>query len=223
MQSRGGVIRLWKIQTPSGDFARSRIWTLVGATILAISVGAVVGRLTAAPPPKPPTSVTIVRPTPAVVTALRDLNRLESAECHVERVIDLKDKQTRFFGLVSAEDAILLVAAGDAVAGVDLSKLKDGDVVVDSEKKKAVIHLPKPEILSARVDNDKTYVHARTTDTLAKRKENLESEARKEAEKSIVEAAKESGVLARAEKNAQRTVETLVRSLGYSEVTVDFR
>jgi hypothetical protein len=211
------------MNAPTGDFARSRVWTLVGATIVAISVGVVAGRLTAAPPPKPPPSVTIVRPTPAVVTALRDLNRLESAEAHVERVIDLKDKQTRFFGLVNAEDAILLVAAGDAVAGVDLAKLKDGDVIVDPEKKKAIIHLPKPEILSARVDNEKTYVHARTTDALAKRKENLESEARKEAEKSIIEAARESGVLARAEKNAQRTVESLVKSLGYSEVIVDFR
>lgn len=208
---------------PSGEFTRSRIWTLVGATILAISVGAVVGRLTAAPPPKPPASVTVIRPTPSVVTALRDLSRLESAECHVERVIDLKDKQTRLFGLVHAEDAILLIASGNAVAGIDLSKLKDGDVTVDPEKKKAVIHLPKPEILSARLDNDKTYVHARATDTLAKRKENLESEARKEAEKSIVEAARESGVLDRAQKNAHRTVESLVRSLGYSDITIDFR
>jgi hypothetical protein len=208
---------------PSSDLSRSRIWTLVGATILAITVGAVVGRMTAAPPPKPPTSVQVIRPTPSVVTALRDLSRLESAECHVERVIDLKDKQTRLFGLVQAQDAILLVAAGDAVAGVDLAKLKDGDVIADPEKKRVVIHLPKPEILSARLDNEKTYVHARATDTLAKRKENLESDARKEAEKSIVEAARESGVLERAQKNAHRTVESLVRSLGYTEITIDFR
>ncbi len=211
------------MNSPTSDPARSRLLTILGGAIIAIAVGAVIGRLTAAPPPKPPDSITVVRPTPSVVTALRDLARLESAECHVERVIDLKDKQTRWFGLVHAEDAILLVASGDAVAGVDLSKLKDGDVTVDPEKKRATIRLPKPEILSSRVDNDKTYVHARSTDVLAKRKETLETEARKEAEKSIVEAAKQSGLLDRAQKNAQKTVESLVRSLGYEQITIEFR
>lgn len=202
--------------------APPRVALIAGTVIVAVLVGVLVGRFTTRPAPTP-TSVTVIRPTPNVVTALRDLARLESAEAHVERVIDLKDKQTRLFGLLETEDAILLVASGDVTAGVDLAKLGDGDVSVDAEKKRATIRLPKPEILSSRLDNRNTYVHARTTDVLARRKENLESEARKEAERSIVEAAKESGLLDRAQKNAKRTVEAFVRSLGYSEVDVEFR
>ncbi len=41
-----------------------------------------------------------VRPTPSVITAVRDLARLETAEVHVEKVVDLTDRQSRFFGLI---------------------------------------------------------------------------------------------------------------------------
>jgi hypothetical protein len=77
--------------------------------------------------------------------------------------------------------------------------------------------------LSSRLDNERTYVHTRKTDTLAQRKEALETRARVEAERSIEEAAKKSGILERAGKNATRTVESLVRSLGYTDVTVTIK
>src|SRR5688572_5318956 len=51
-----------------------------------------------APPPKPPDSVVTVRPTNALLTAVRDLARLETTELHVEKVIDLSDRQSRLFG-----------------------------------------------------------------------------------------------------------------------------
>ena len=64
------------------------------AVLVAAGLGVVFGRCVAPPPPKAPADVMVVRPTPSVITALRDLARLESADCHVERVIDLKDHET---------------------------------------------------------------------------------------------------------------------------------
>ncbi|MBM4434817.1 MAG: hypothetical protein FJ028_06925 [Chloroflexi bacterium] len=55
---------------------------------------------------------TALRPSPSVVLAVRDLARLESVEYHVERVIDLRDRQSLLFGLVRTRDAILFVAVG---------------------------------------------------------------------------------------------------------------
>lgn len=167
-------------------------------------------------------ATTIVRPTPDVVVAVRDLARLESTAYHIERVIDLRDRQERLFGLVQAEDAILLVASGQVTAGVDLTRMRDGDVVVDPEAGTAEILLPAPEILSTRLDNDRTYVHARATDVMARRDETLETRARQEAERTLEEAAIEAGILARARWNAEQTVGTLVRSLGYDRVTIHF-
>lgn len=172
---------------------------------------------------EPPPEVIEVRPTPDVVVAVRDLARLESTSYHVERVIDLSSNQRRLFGLVQAEDTILLVAAADVTAGVDLAQIEDGDVVIEPERRRATLTLPPAEILSARLDNERTYVHQRETDLLARRREGLETRARREAERTLRESAIEAGILERAERNAAQTIETLVRSLGYDEVVVRFR
>jgi hypothetical protein len=58
---------------------------------------------------------------------------------------------------------------------------------------------------------------------LADRHENLESRARREAEKTLVESARQAGLLTRASDNARRTVEALVHSLGYDKVEVSVR
>jgi hypothetical protein len=174
-------------------------------------------------PPAPPTETTIVRPTPDVIVAMRDLARLESASFHMERVIDLRDRQERLFGLVQADDAILMVAAGDVVAGVDLTEMRDGDVVIDPDSHTATITLPPPRVLSTSLDNERTFVHTRSTDTMARRREDLETRARQEAERTIGQSAIEAGILDRARENAGRTIETLVRSLGYQRVEIRWR
>jgi len=161
-----------------------------------------------------------LRNRPHVVQAVRDLSRLEGASMHLERVIDLTDRQSRFFGLVQTEDAILLVAAVDVTAGVDLGKLKAEDVTADWETRSVRIVLPRPEVFSERLDSKRTYVHARTTGLLAKRDESLEGRARQEAERQAAQAAIDAGLLDRAGANASRAVEALARSLGYEKVEV---
>jgi len=162
------------------------------------------------------------KPLPDVITQVRELSRLEGVSYHVERVVDLKDQQQTLFGLVKAEDAILLVASGDVIAGVDLGQLKEGDVVVSPDRTTVTVHLPPAEVFSARLDSDRTYVHTRTTDMLAKRKESLETDARKAAESTLQRAAEDAGILKRAEESVGRTVRSLVRSLGFAKVEVDF-
>ncbi len=187
------------------------------AAFLGMGVGTVVYRMATA---KPHATTTVVRSTPDVVVAMRDLAELDSAEYHVERVIDLSDHQSHLFGLVQAQDGILLVAAGDIRAGVDLSLMRDGDVVVDPTRSSATLTLPPPRILSVHLDNRHTYVYSRTTDLLARRDENLETRARAEAERTLRAAAVEEGILVRAQKNAARTIAGLVRSLGYRQVRI---
>jgi hypothetical protein len=177
------------------------------------------------PPVVPPlsSSVTVVRATPDVLVAVRDLARLESASFHMERVIDLSEKQSKLWGMVNTEDAILLVAVAEVTGGIDLQKLTAADVVVDRARGSARITLPAPEILHAALDNDKTYVHSRKTGTLAERRENLETRARQEAERTLIESARQAGLLQRAADNGRRTVEALVHSLGYDQVEVTVR
>ena len=86
--------------------------------------------------------------------------------------------------------------------------------------KKAKVVLPAPKILQSRIDNEHTYVYSRNVDILAKRKETLESQARVQAEKELVKAATDAGILDRANRNASHTVEGLVRALGYEKVEI---
>ena len=196
-----------------------------------LGAGLLVGVLatkTCAPPSLPvipplSSSVTIVHPTPNVLLAVKDLARLESASFHMERVIDLTDKQSLLFGLVQSEDAILLVAVADVSAGVDLQQLQADDIAADAPAKRVTITLPAPEVFHAELDNSKTYVHTRRTGALANRKENLETRARQEAEHSLIEAALQAGLLNRASDNARRAVEGLARGLGYEHVEVKVR
>ena len=163
---------------------------------------------------------TSLRSTPSVVTAVRDLSRLETVEYHVERVIDLRDRQSLLFGLIRTQDAILFVAVGQVTAGVDLGELADTDVVAYPTRGVATVTLPPARVLSTRLDNERSWVFARTTDALARRNEDLETLARREAERTLEQAAIDGGILPRARANAERTVAALVRSLGFTTVTV---
>jgi len=214
---------------PGDAERRSLLPFLVGGAALCLGIGGglfLVKSCSVTPPPLLPpmtSSVTVVRPTPDVLVAVRDLARLESASFHMERVIDLSDKQSKLWGMINTEDAILLVAVAEVTAGIDLQKLTAADVTVDPARRSARIELPAPEVLHAALDNDKTYVHSRKTGTLADRHENLESRARKEAERTLIESARQAGLLTRASENARRTVEALVHSLGYDKVEVSVR
>jgi hypothetical protein len=205
---------------PEGDRAvrtsRRPVAWLLGVGLVLGGLGGWLGPRLLAAPSQP-------QALPDVITQVRELSRLEGVSFHVERVIDLKDKQQSMFGLVESEDAILLVASGDVVAGIDLGRLKPEDVAVSADRRSVTIKLPHAEIFSARLDNERTFVHTRKTDLLAQRKESLETEARQAAEKTLRSAAEEGGILKRADESVARTVRALVKSLGFETVKVDFR
>jgi hypothetical protein len=195
---------------------------LVGALTVIVSALAlyvVISRLSA----EPAASRTVVRPTGTILMAVRDMARLETNELHMEKVIDLTDKQSRFFGLIDTSDAILLIAAGDVTVGIDLAKLEEQDLVVDRQTGVARLTLPAPEILSTRLDEEHTYVYRRTTGLLAERNEHLESKARQEAVRAIGEAARDAGTMEKARKQAERQVQQLLEKLGITHATIGFR
>ena len=208
---------------PTKKKGRVLLWLAFGASLL--TLGAVLGVLSlrAWQRFEQRGSSTEIEASPSIISAVRDLARLEGAEFQIERVISLKDKQSRFFGLVQPEDALLLVASGTVVAGVDLSTLSESDFILDPVRRSATITLPSSTVFAARLDNQRTFVFKRDTDLLAERTESLETRARQEAEKSLAVAAEEGKIVDRSNASVRRTVETLVRSLRYRVVTVTFR
>jgi hypothetical protein len=200
------------------DPLRAPVPWLTAALIASALAAFFVGRRSAETVPSASSSVITVSPSPNVILAVRELARLETMDYHVERVIELADEQERLFGLVHAKDALLLVAAGDVVAGVDLTKLSDADFTVDWPSRRAHVRLPEPEIFAVTIDNARTHVVTRSTDTLATRREELEGHARREAETTMRQAALEAGVLPRAKTAAARAVAELLRGLGFTVI-----
>jgi hypothetical protein len=160
---------------------------------------------------------------PTVVKELRSLARLETAALHVEKVIEVKDHQTRAHGLLEGDDSILFVATGEVILGIDLAKLEDDDVRFDSASKTVFVTLPQPEILSTRFDEVHSYVHSRSTDLFAKRNEGLESIARRDAVEAFEKAARESTSMDRARDQADKQVRALGKAWGANAVVVRWK
>jgi hypothetical protein len=163
-----------------------------------------------------------VRSTPGVIMAIHDVAKLETTVFHVEKVVEVTDAQSRLWGLVKANDALLLVAVGDVVAGVDLAKVSAADVRTNEVSRTVSVRLPAPEIVTATLDEQATRVYRRSTELLAERNEQLEGEARRTAEVQMRKAAVDEGILDRARVGAESTVRALLRPLGYDHVEIDW-
>ncbi len=119
---------------------------------------------------------------------------------------------------LGVKEEIVLIAYGEVAAGFDLDKLGDGDLWVDGAR--VQLHLPAPEILYVRLDNERTHVVYYKKSWLIERDLGLEGAARLEAETKMTQAALESDVLARAGEYGRLFFENWFYSMGFTEVQV---
>jgi hypothetical protein len=153
---------------------------------------------------------------PVVVEGVQDLNRLATVRWTESVIITRESGGTRLDRLLSGE-RVLLVAAGNVEAGVDLADLARDDVRVKGEM--VTIRLPEPEILSVSLDEDETRVYDRDFGLLNIRPDDdLVEEARDVAVDRIEEAARDEDILNQAEHNAENGIRAFVTSLGFEEV-----
>jgi hypothetical protein len=159
-------------------------------------------------------TVTIDTSRPAVIDKVRALSKLETVHYQLEKVVT--GKSSGPLPDIFTSDKILLVAHGEVVGGVDLSKLQPDDVTVMSDT--VTIRMPEAEVLYSKLDNDKTYVYDRQTGIFTKPDPNLESQIRQAAEQEILKTAMEDGLLDKASTNAEDVIRTLLTGLGYTDV-----
>ena len=150
-----------------------------------------------------------------VFREVRSLSRLETASYSVEKIITAETGQGPFAFLFG--DRLILVARGQVIAGVDLEKMEDGDIIVTADGRVHVT-LPPAEILVVKLDNQKSYIYDRDTGPVGMNPA-LETEARVAAEDEILQAALEDGILDMAQQNAETYVLRLLLSLDFSDVT----
>jgi hypothetical protein len=175
----------------------------------------------------------IVTPTPviksgaAVIQRIQQLSRLETASYTVEQVIDVSQSSSvssipiiGSIGDAVAGDTLLLIAHGTVVAGVDLSTLDVGAVTIAPDGRSITLRIPPVQIFDSHLDSDKTRVYSRDRGLFAPDNKDLESQARLEAERQILQAACEDGVMARATDEAEKSLKQFLGLLDYDQVVV---
>ena len=150
-----------------------------------------------------------------IINQIRPLARLETIQYTVEKVITAEVGQNVLAPLIG--DKLLFVGHGYVIAGIDLSKIRSEDITIEDGI--LVIHLPKAEVFVAALDNDQSYVYDRETGLLTHGDINLETTARQAAEDQIRQAALKDGILEQAQTNAGIYLESLLKDLGYTEVS----
>lgn len=154
----------------------------------------------------------------AVVKEMQSLNRLETAQFTIEKIIDAGTSGNAFQDLLFG-DRLLFIAHGQVVAGFDLSKLTENDITISNTV--IEITLPQPEIFFVRLDSEQSRVYDRDQGLLTRGDKDLESAARLEAENTIRQAACESGILTEATDSGRKQLVTILRSFGFEEVTIN--
>ena len=214
-----------------GGCAATALYVALGALTVVVVLTLFWQQIVAAFVPNVPQQVVqlIATPTPTIrdwggaIQQMKNLNRLETQRFSIERVVEASTARGDALDLFLGE-RLLLIASGDVVAGVDLSKLTDRDVIVSPDGMSVTLTLPASEIFSARLNNERTRVYDRQTRLITQltggQDPNLETQARQEAERQILAAACENGIMQRAADEAKRSIEQFLRLLEFENVTV---
>jgi hypothetical protein len=186
----------------------------IGIVVLIIAVAFGIGRFVNYQDPEYDVNIS----SQTVIKQIRSLNRLETSSYTIEKIIDVGTSGGRIRQLLVG-DRILLIAHGNVIAGFDLQKVKEENIEISGKTLK--LTLPAPEILVTELDSDQTRVYDRQQGLLTKGDDNLESEARAEAEKVITDAACKGGILNEASKNARSQLTGLFKSVGFETVIIE--
>ena len=152
---------------------------------------------------------------PTVIRQIQSLQRLETVSYTMDKIIS-GEHDNPYLPRFLASDRLLLVVHGEVIAGVDLGKLQTSDVALSGRK--VFVHLPQAEVLVTRLDNEKTRVYSRDTGLFSSPDPNLETQVRQEAERQLLQAALQDGILKLADENARNSVQSILKGLGFKQI-----
>lgn len=164
---------------------------------------------------------------PALLESIQDMSRYEAASGNFQIVVDL-EKDTKYLPDAIKGTRVLYVGAGTVDSYVDLGKIAKDDVTVNEDRTTATLRLPHAALGKPALNPDRSYavskqrgIFDRITDLFSDNP-NDEQAVQKLAVRHIGDAAKESGLTARAEENTTSMLKGLLASLGFTTVTVTY-
>lgn len=173
-------------------------------------------------PTSTPTPTPTIPPTPIVTPGpIRDLGRLITADQDYQVWLIYEDKP-KWWPFPFWNNKIILFTVGWVEAGIDLNKLRDEDLKVFATN--VQITLPPPEIFGdPNLDLEQTVALEGSSFNPISMDWNEMISAQKDAETAILKKAGETKLLEKARQNAETKVELLLRRLGATDVTINWR
>jgi uncharacterized protein DUF4230 len=167
------------------------------------------------------------RSQPTLLLSIQDLSRFEAASGNFQEVIDVQ-KDRSYIPDIIFNERTLFVCVGSVDAYVDFSNIGKGDIVDSPDHKTVTISLPAPGLEKPNIDHDKSYIFATQEGLINKigdifsSNPNKENELYQLGEQRIAQAARDSGLADRAAANTREMLTQMLRSLGYTTITIKF-
>jgi Protein of unknown function (DUF4230) len=201
------------------DRTLSPLWRIGRAVaIVLVAVVALLWLVSKIPQRNPFATETTDRSQPALLQSVRDLSQYHAAEGDFQVIVDL-EHDVAWVPDIIAGSHTLFVARGAVSAYIDFDTLSDKALTVDTEKKTVQVRLPAPKLAKPNIDQENTYVYSQDRGVWDRVKSMFEPDDQREfyvlAQKKIGDAAKDTGLTKRAERNTRQMLTGLFASLGY--------
>ncbi|MFE9933117.1 DUF4230 domain-containing protein [Streptomyces sp. NPDC005533] len=164
---------------------------------------------------------------PALLKSIQDMDRYEAAVGNFQVVVDL-EKDAALLPDAIRGTRTLYVGSGTVGGYVDFGGLDERSVTVNGDRTEASIRLPHAVLGKAALDPARSYAVTKQRGLLDRLGDLFsdnpagEQAVQKLAVQHIDEAARDSGLVERAEQNTTSMLQGLLRSLGFREVTVAY-
>ncbi|AXG77488.1 DUF4230 domain-containing protein [Streptomyces paludis] len=162
---------------------------------------------------------------PTLLESIQDLDRYEAASGNFQVVVDL-EKDTKYLPDALRGTRTLFVGAGTVSSYVDFGGIGEDSVQVNGDRTTATIRLPHAVLGKPAMDPDRSYAVSKQRGLLDRLGDLFSDNPADEravnqlAARHIGEAAEESELTGRAEKNTTAMLQGLLHSLGFTQVTV---
>jgi cytoskeletal protein RodZ len=174
----------------------------------------------------PFSTATVDRSQPALLEQINNLSRFDAAEGKFTTTIDLEHDVAILPSFIAGDRTVFL-AEGTVDASIDFSALS-GDSVQPGTDGHIAITLPEPTLGKPVLDTNKSHVASRSRGLLNRiggvfsDSPTSEREVTVLAQHKLASAAKDSKLVARAEKNTTAMLQTFLGRLGYTDVQVTY-
>jgi len=170
---------------------------------------------------------TTVRSQPVILKSITNLSRYEAASGSFQVVVDLTKRTSLIPSFLEGSET-LFIGQGTDIAFVDFATLKNGAITVNSDRTSVTVTLPKPQLEPAVLNVSQSYVYAQQQGLFNRignffsGNPNSQQQVYQIAQQKIQTAARQSPLLADAQKNTAGMLTGMLTSLGFQHVTVTF-